>query len=95
MSTVRLKKEYGNSKAGDTVSVPFLVGRQLVADGAAEYPPPEPRPAKGRRAVVREVTVPPKADAPPARPPARDVVTPPEGPAPAKHPAADHRGKDK
>jgi hypothetical protein len=39
--------------------------------------------------------VPPKADAPPARPPARDVVTPPEGPAPAKHPAADHRGKDK
>lgn len=94
MSTVRLKKEYGNSKAGDTVSVPFLVGRQLVADGAAEYPPPEPRPAKGRRAVVREVVTPGREVVkPPA--PAREVVTPPEGAGPARHPAADRGDKHK
>ncbi len=39
MSTVILKKDHGDKKKGETISVPFITGRKLVADGVGEYPP--------------------------------------------------------
>jgi hypothetical protein len=38
MSTVILLKDRPPQKTGDTISVPFVVGRQMVADGEAKYP---------------------------------------------------------
>lgn len=39
MSTVRLKQDHkGLGKAGDTLSVPFARGKELIAAGVAEYP---------------------------------------------------------
>jgi len=42
MSSVRLKRPRNGAKAGDVVSVPFAVGKELVAKGEAEYPTPNP-----------------------------------------------------
>lgn len=54
MSTIRLKKEhpdYPGRKAGEPFSVPFVVGKQLVADGVADYP--EAKPARKAPRVNR------------------------------------------
>ena len=39
MSTVRMKRDDGGRKAGQCYSVPFLVGKQMIAAGVAEYAP--------------------------------------------------------
>lgn len=38
MATVILKKPRGEHKAGASISVPFVLGQELVAKGEAEYP---------------------------------------------------------
>lgn len=38
MSTVKLKKPHGGHKAGETISVSYAQGRDMVARGEAEYP---------------------------------------------------------
>lgn len=45
MSTVRLKTDWNGKKAGEVISVPFLLGRQLVEKKTAEYPVSAPRPS--------------------------------------------------
>jgi hypothetical protein len=46
MSTVILLKDRPPAKAGDAISVPFFVGKKMVADEEAKYPdspiPPAP-----------------------------------------------------
>jgi hypothetical protein len=38
MSTVILMQDRPPAKKGDAISVPFVVGKKLVADGEAKYP---------------------------------------------------------
>lgn len=67
MSTVRMKRDDGGRKAGQCYSVPFLVARQMIAAGAAEYAP-------GAKALpVAKPPEPPKAAAPKIEPPAVQV----------------------
>lgn len=54
MSTVKLKKDRGNDKAGAVVSVPFGVGQSLVESGLAEYPKQVAPPVVVRPAVMPE-----------------------------------------
>lgn len=45
MSSILLMKDHGNSKKGDVVSVPFIVGKTLVANGTGKYPAQKEQPA--------------------------------------------------
>ena len=38
MSSIRLKKDYDGKKSGAIISVPFAVGKNLIAQGIGEYP---------------------------------------------------------
>lgn len=54
MSTVKFKKDHDLGKKGDTKSVPYIVGKQLLADGVAEYPVTADSKAAGRKAATQE-----------------------------------------
>lgn len=41
MSSIYLKKDHAGNKAGTIISVPFGVGKSLIAKGVGEYPTEE------------------------------------------------------
>lgn len=63
MSSVYLLKDRPPAKKGDIVSVPFVIGQQMVADGEAVYPGDKPEPT-----VEPVAPKPEKPDPKPAEP---------------------------
>lgn len=82
MSSIVLKQDHGGHKAGAVISVPYVDGKKLIADGIGEYlegpKPGEPKPGKA----------PTSPHASPAKPKGKGKKTEPE-PEPAPPEGAD------
>lgn len=61
MSSIKLKKDHNGAKAGEIISVPYFVGKQLITKGIGIYPDQEEvaEPSENKQpAVAPVVTVP-------------------------------------
>jgi hypothetical protein len=67
VSTIRLKKDHNGKRAGTVCSVPFDIGKQLLAQGIAEYAPGgrsasvSPPPATAKKPAEEPAVSPPAA----------------------------------
>lgn len=94
MSSMVLKKPHGAHKAGDVISVPFLVGKQLIKDGVAIYLTDKVKEDAARVAVAPALQLPtPSAPAAGPAPPAEERSSAPPDEKPSDKPGQDANGK--